>query len=44
MLHRLLLWWRKFAEWMMPGPKVPAHHDLFSEPFRPSNLHSRHFR
>jgi hypothetical protein len=44
MLNWLLLLWRKLSAWMMPGPAVAAHHDPDSEPYRPSNLHARHYR
>jgi hypothetical protein len=44
MLNWLLLLWRKFGAWMMPGPAIAAHHDPGPETYRPSNLHARHYR
>ena len=44
MLNWLLLWWRKISAWLMPGSAGMAQHDSVSEPYRPSNLHARHYR
>jgi hypothetical protein len=44
MLNWLLLLWRKISAWMMPGPTAAAPRDPVSEPYRPSNLHARHYR
>ena len=42
MLNRLLLVWRRFCAWMMPGPAAPTHYESYPQPYQPSNLHARH--
>ena len=44
MLNWLLLFWRKISAWAIPGQANAVHHDPGSEPYRPSNLHARHYR
>ncbi len=42
MWNRLLLLWRRFTAWLMPGPAM-SHHNPVSKPYQHSNLHARHY-
>jgi hypothetical protein len=44
MFNWLLLMWRTFCAWIMPGPAGPTHHESGLDTYRPSNLHARHYR